>query len=251
MERALSKDAERNYLTAIGEIGFQHAVNKPFSDHDCGLTLASIGTVMHLLPNRPARILDLGCGTGWTSMFFARHGYEVIGRDIAETMIEAARGSQIAQNIAGNLQFEVGDFEIGDAREPFDAVVFFDSLHHAEDEAAAIRYAFQSLRPGGIMVTHEPGEGHATAPWSISAMEKFGVTEKDMPPHLIIKHARAAGFTEFRIMPMLHDIFRLYYGDAPPRLSSKRGLKRANLLLKGYFHKCDRTSSIVVSKRPI
>lgn len=245
----MSKDAERNYLKAIGEAGLNHASNKPFSNDDCGLTLASIGAVMHLLPPRPAKILDLGCGTGWTSIFLARHGYEVVGRDIAEDMITAAQSLKTTQTIGDNLQFEVGDFEDTEILPIFDAVIFFDSLHHAEDEAQAIRFAAQALKPGGVMITHEPGEGHSTAPHSVAAMEQFGVTEKDMPPHLIIRHARDAGFIQFRIYPMQHDLYASYY-DAPPiSLFSKQGLRHARRLLKMAFTPSERASAIVVSQK--
>lgn len=245
----MSKDAERNYLKAIGEAGLNHASNKPFSNDDCGLTLASIGAVMHLLPPRPAKILDLGCGTGWTSMFLARHGYEVVGRDIAEDMIAVAQSLKADQAIGDHLQFEVGDFEDSDISSTYDAVIFFDSLHHAEDEAQAIRFAAQALKPGGVMITHEPGEGHSTAPHSIAAMEQFGVTEKDMPPHLIMHHAREAGFTQFRIFPMQHDLYSSYYGPIPRSLFSKQGLRRARELLKMAFAPSQRASAIVVSQK--
>ena len=40
------------------------------------------------------RILDLGCGPGWTSLFLARAGFEVLGVDISERMIEVATEEQ-------------------------------------------------------------------------------------------------------------------------------------------------------------
>ena len=41
-----------------------------------------------LLPSAPARVADVGCGTGWTAVLLAQHGYEVVGRDLAPQMIE-------------------------------------------------------------------------------------------------------------------------------------------------------------------
>ena len=43
---------------------------------------------MGFLPDPPARILDMGCGGGWTSIFFAKRGYEVVGQDISQDMID-------------------------------------------------------------------------------------------------------------------------------------------------------------------
>ena len=87
----MPKDAERAYLANLGAQGVNHSLNKPFSDPECGIHLAAIGFIMRLLPPPPARILDLGCGGGWTSIFYARLGYQVTGQDIAPDMIAVAR----------------------------------------------------------------------------------------------------------------------------------------------------------------
>ena len=36
-------------------------------------------------------ILDVGCGSGWVSEYFARLGYKVLGIDISEDLIQMAR----------------------------------------------------------------------------------------------------------------------------------------------------------------
>jgi SAM-dependent methyltransferase len=195
----MPKQGEIDYVKNIGAAGLAHAVDKPFSDPGCAQMLVDIGIVMHLLPPPPARLLDLGCGTGWTSAFFARRGYEVVGQDIAPDMIAAARASAERQGIT-RARFVVSDYEGLAFEGEFDCAVFFDSLHHAVDEEAALRSAFRALRPGGVLVTHEPGEGHAAKPPAIEAMKRYGVTEKDMPPRHIVALARAIGFREARIL---------------------------------------------------
>jgi len=207
----MSKQHEIAYLSLIGESGRQHAAARPFSDHNCGLYLARIGQVMSLLPPAPARILDMGCGTGWTSTFLARAGYEVVGVDIAPDMIEAARHSAESLGL-DSLTFDVADYEGLDASEEFDAVVFFDSLHHAEDEQAALSCAHRALRPGGTCVTSEPGAGHHKTAASRRAIEEFGVNEKEMPPMRLARVARAIGFSRTRTYPhagQLHALLNL------------------------------------------
>src|SRR5579875_3895069 len=39
------------------------------------------------------RVLDLGCGSGWLSIFLARQGFFVTGVDLAEHAVELARQS--------------------------------------------------------------------------------------------------------------------------------------------------------------
>ena len=38
-----------------------------------------------------ARVLDLGCGSGWLSVFLAREGFFVTGIDVAQHAVELAR----------------------------------------------------------------------------------------------------------------------------------------------------------------
>jgi SAM-dependent methyltransferase len=192
----MPKLGEINYLKAIGADGIGHVFNKPFADEACGRYLTDLGLVMELLPPPPARVLDLGVGSGWTTAFLARRGYDAVGRDICPDMIDLAERNRERYD-AGSASFEVGDYESMPHREEFDAVLFYDALHHAENERAALAAAFAALRPGGVCITVEPGEGHAVA--SAGAAKEFGVTEKDMPPHHIIALGRSVGFRQFRV----------------------------------------------------
>jgi demethylmenaquinone methyltransferase/2-methoxy-6-polyprenyl-1,4-benzoquinol methylase len=52
-----------------------------------------------------ARILDVATGTGEQAFAFARHGYEVIGIDLSEAMLNKAH----RKNKYGNVKLEVAD----------------------------------------------------------------------------------------------------------------------------------------------
>jgi SAM-dependent methyltransferase len=192
----MPKLGEINYVKAIGAVGAAHALNKPFADDGCGRYLADLGLVMSMLPRPPARVLDLGVGSGWTTVFLARRGYDVVGQDICGDMIDLAEQNRRRYE-AASASFVVSDYESLGYRDEFDAALFYDALHHAEDERAALAAAFAALKGGGVCVTIEPGEGHAAA--SVHAVETHGVTEKDMPPHHVITVGRSVGFREFRV----------------------------------------------------
>ena len=196
----MSKQGEIDYLRCLGEDGIRHAANKPFSDIDCGQYLAEIGAIMSLLPPPPARLLDFGCGTGWTSCFFAKRGYEVTGVDISGDMIQYANLNK-EKECLDNVNFLVGDFESIVTHDAFDCVIFYDCLHHAENILEALSSAYSALKSGGVCISSEPGIFHASKKVSIQHVESFNVTERSILPIKLKLLARKVGFRSSKVYP--------------------------------------------------
>ncbi|MBL8795660.1 MAG: class I SAM-dependent methyltransferase [Planctomycetia bacterium] len=241
----MAKDGERNYLLNIGEAAVRHAVGLPYSDPQCGRFLVEVGTLLALLPAPPARLLDLGCGTGWTSRFFAQRGYDTLGIDIAPDMIARAK-EQAGNEALDNLHFLVCDYEELAFEQDFDTAVFFGSLHHAVDPELALRRVAAALKAGGVCVTCEPGVGHAQTPAAREAVQRFNVTEQDMPPERIIALGRRAGLTNFRIVPHPFDLASACTAARPESIS--QALRRALRALR-LLRDTARRSGIVVMEK--
>lgn len=204
----MAKQDEEQYFDKIGEDGRHHALNKPFSDEHCGLYFTDMGMLFSLLPKPPARILDLGVGTGWTSVFLAQRGYEVTGQDISEDGIALANQNKERAGLA-NLSFIVADYEHLTFANEFDGAVFYDCLHHSEDTHLALSSVYKALKPGGFCVTIEPGTGHAAAEGSVNARKQWGVTEKDMPPKTIVALAEQIGFRDHEVYARLFEPLKI------------------------------------------
>ncbi len=201
----MAKQGEIDYLKNLTPEQVEHAIHKPFSDASCDAYLMEIAAVMALLPPPPARLLDAGCGTGWTSLFFAKRGYNVVGIDIAEDMIHHANVTKNKERVA-NVIFEVADYESLYYGEEFDCAVFYSSLHHAVDEEQALGRVYRCLKPGGVCITSEPGKGHGRSAEAVAAVQKYNVTEKDMPPRRVIEAGKKAGFRSFKTYPHAPDL---------------------------------------------
>jgi SAM-dependent methyltransferase len=80
------------------------------------------------------RILDLCCGTGQLARYFLEAGYQVIGLDLSNPMLELARQNNLPFLVSGQARFEQADasnFEL--QRRVGMAVSTFDALNHLPD----------------------------------------------------------------------------------------------------------------------
>lgn len=192
----MTKKGEKSYFDKIGVSGIDFTVKKPFSDIDnVGPLLSDISAIFSLMPKRQNKIIDLGCGTGWTSNFYALAGNDVVGVDISKTAIKEAQ-SKFGRN---NLKFEVCDYDSLKYKDYFDIAIFNDSLHHADDEVRTLKAVYKTLKPDGIIILCEPGRGHAKSLSSIEAVNKYDVNERDMPPRISKKALRIAGYKNIKI----------------------------------------------------
>lgn len=104
------------------------------------------------------RVLDVGCGAGDTSILAAElvgESGEVIGTDKAAAAVAAATQRSHARGLR-NVSFREGDPTQMTFDRPFDAVVGRYVLLFQADSAGMLRGLATCLRPGGVVVFHEP-----------------------------------------------------------------------------------------------
>jgi 2-polyprenyl-3-methyl-5-hydroxy-6-metoxy-1,4-benzoquinol methylase len=106
------------------------------------------------LPVAPARVADLGCGTGTLSVLLAEEGYGVSGVDLSEDMLARARRKATHAGVEVSLAQ-------GDAADPrlepggFDVVLCRHVLWALPDPSAALARWVALLRPGGRLLLVE------------------------------------------------------------------------------------------------
>lgn len=153
---------DRDRLVAIRDL-----VRKTYSDARVVSRYAKIGLwpseeilVFEYAPD-DARILDMGCGAGRTTIPLAEMGLEVVGIDFSAAMI------QLAQELAQVSQVEV-EFQVMDAMDlqfpdsSFDLAFFsyngIELLPGKMGKEAAMREVYRVLKPEGLFIfcTHSP-----------------------------------------------------------------------------------------------
>jgi SAM-dependent methyltransferase len=110
--------------------------------------------LLPVLPPAPARVLDLGCGTGSLSVLLAQAGYGVRALDLSPRMVQAARAKAAAAGV--DIEATTGD-AASPPYPPESADVVLD--RHVlwalpEPDAVIDRWA-SLLAPGGVLVLVE------------------------------------------------------------------------------------------------
>jgi SAM-dependent methyltransferase len=114
--------------------------------------------LLGVLPPAPARIADLGCGTGTLALLLAEQGYAVDALDFSPAMVQLATGKLDAAPPAVRSLVTVRE---GDAAEPglarasVDVVLCRHVLWALPDPVAVVGRWVAALRPGGRLVLVE------------------------------------------------------------------------------------------------
>ena len=158
------------------------------------------------------RALEIGCGTGLFTAFFAETGASVCAIDISEELLQRARARSLPSD---RVQFVRGRFEEAVLGEAFDAIVGSSVLHHLELEPALARIR-GLLRPGGWMSFAEPNLLNPQV-WAERTFRRwFPYVSPDETAFVagrLRKRLAAAGLEEAQIVP-----FDWLHPGTPPRL---------------------------------
>ena len=105
--------------------------------------------VRRILGNGVFSLLDIGCGTGWTSNMWARSGFDTTG--IEPSKIRAQLASE-----RYNLRVLPDYFENLDIREHFDVVILRHMIEHFADPYEMMLKTHSFLKPRGTAVIIVP-----------------------------------------------------------------------------------------------
>jgi SAM-dependent methyltransferase len=209
----------------------QEAGNRPFY-------VASMADwIEHGLPDVHARltlpdakVADVGCGGGWSSISIARAypGVEVQGFDLDEPAIERARANAEAADVSDRVTFHAVDPSEAGPTHRYDLVTAFECIHDMPHPVPVLATMHSIVDEGGaVMVMDEgvaetftvPGDDLERLMYGFSTLVCLpdGMAHPDsvgtgtvMRPATMERFAREAGFSGIEILPIEAGFWRFY-----------------------------------------
>ncbi|HET9416333.1 MAG TPA: class I SAM-dependent methyltransferase [Candidatus Limnocylindria bacterium] len=203
--------------------------NRPAFTHLLGSEWIPGATDVHeRLRAGGARMADIGCGEGWSTVALAMAYPDAmfVGVDIDGPSLEAARLHAAEAGVGDRVAFRLAD--AAGLEGPFDAAIIIEAVHDMANPVPVLSAVREALADGGslIVVDEKVAETFA-APgddierfmygWSITTCLPDGrsrqpsvATGTVMRPDTLRRYAREAGFASIDVLPIENDFFRFY-----------------------------------------
>lgn len=183
----------------------------------------------------PARVLDVGCGVGWSSIALAR-GYpsaSVDGVDSDAASIEEARANAAAAGVGDRVRFSCRDAADHRPAGSYDLATAFECVHDMADPVRVLGAVRSQLAPGGAFLVGDekvaetfsaPGDELERLNYGWSALHCLPASMAEpvdpgtvagtvLRPDTLRRYAREAGFGSVTVLPVEHDFWRFYRLD--------------------------------------
>lgn len=181
-------------------------------------------------PSAGGRVLDLGCGTGWSSIAIAR-AYplaQVDGLDLDAGSVAIAQQNLRDAGLGDRVTVQRRDAADPGLAGRYDLVTIFEALHDMPDPVAVLRALRALLAPeAALIVVDERADERFQAPgddvqrmlYGFSVLHCLPVGMADQPsagtgtvmrPATLRGYAEQAGFAAVEVLPIEDDFWRFY-----------------------------------------
>lgn len=204
--------------------------NRPWFEQELAPALAVVPAVQDVLTRPGARVLDVGCGAGWSTIGLAaaHPGASFLGVDIDPPTIDLANANAAEAGLGDRVRFECRD--AADLPEgTFDIAFAFECVHDMPRPVDVLAAARRALVPGGALIVMDEAVAEEFAPngdeiervmygFSLFVCLPDGMSSPPsvgtgtvMRPSTLQSYAEDAGFAGFEVLPIEgFSFFRFY-----------------------------------------
>jgi ubiquinone/menaquinone biosynthesis C-methylase UbiE len=195
--------------------------------------LAKVPGLHEQLHQEGSRVMDFGCGCGWSSIGIAKAypNVRIDAYDLDPASIEEARQHAVDHGVADRIAFHLKDVAKVESNHDYDLFITCETVHDLADPVSALNVARKNLKPKGSAIVVDErvaetfmGEGGdldwMMYGWSIlhclpSGMADgaeccCGGTGTVMRPSTLKRYAAEAGFRDMEILPIENLFFNIY-----------------------------------------
>lgn len=206
-------------------------MNRPMYRTQLDGWLDALPDIRQRLTNGPSRVLDLGCGTGASSVAIAElfPQAHVHGVDLDEASVAEARERAAQHGVPDRVTFARADGATLSGDDRYDLVCVFEALHDMADPVATLRTVRDLLAAGGAVVVGDERVGERLTPgdqverlnYGFSVLHCLPATRAEgsaveagtvLRPGTVAEYAAAAGLA-VTVLPVEHDLWRFYRFD--------------------------------------
>jgi ubiquinone/menaquinone biosynthesis C-methylase UbiE len=199
----------------------QADINRPWFETALAPALAGVSALHERLRRPGARVADVGCGGGWSTLALARAYPQasLVGIDVDAPSLDMARGAAQEAGLGEQVRFLLADAAELPA-DGFDVVFAFECLHDMPQPVAVLRAVRRALAPGGTVVVMDeavaeqfaaPGDELERLMYGFSLLvclpdgmshPTSAGTGTVMRPETLRAYAREAGFADVDVLPV-------------------------------------------------
>jgi len=199
----------------------QADANRPWYDQRLGSALASVPAAHDVLAAPGCRVLDVGCGGGWSSIALARAypSATVLGVDIDQPSVDMATAHAQQEGVSDRVRFLRKD-AASLPEETVDIAFAFECVHDMPRPVEVLHAVRRALAPGGSLVVMDEAVADVFAPdgdelerlmygFSLFVCLPDGLSSTPsvgtgtvMRPSTLQSYGEAAGFDSFEVLPI-------------------------------------------------
>jgi SAM-dependent methyltransferase len=178
----------------------------------------------------PARVADVGCGAGWSSISLARAYPKIAvdGLDLDAASIAVARANAETAGTADRVSFHLRDAGDPALAGQYDLACAFECIHDMSDPVATLRALRRLVGVGGIVLIADervaesftaPGDDIERFMYGFSILHCLPVSREGQPSaatgavmreDIMHRYATEAGYRSVEVLPISHDWWRFY-----------------------------------------
>jgi SAM-dependent methyltransferase len=198
----------------------QADMNQPWFEHRLAGVLAALREIDDVLSRPGARIADVGCGAGWSSIAIARAypGALVEGVDVDGPSVDLARANAAAAGLGEQVTFHAADAAVL-ADGGYDAIFAFECIHDLAQPVATLEHVRRAIKPDGVVIVMDEAVAETFTPdgddleklmygFSLLICLPDGVSGQPsaatgtvMRPATLRGYAQQAGFADIEVLP--------------------------------------------------